>query len=228
MMALDLWRRRFPSRVWYRLRYPRDLARVLVMNAPRGKDELIALYELGRSAPAGGHIVEIGTFHGSSAVALALGSRKGNRLRVYSVDPYEPFAPPGKRRKYGPFDRIPMLKNLLRAGVVEEVWLVNLASQAAARAWSGPISLLWIDGDHSYEGALADFQAWEPFVMRGGLIAFDDATDPSLGPHRVIDEALASGRFERAAMHGKIAVLRRSATPSPAALSFAGASAVHA
>lgn len=212
MKALDVWRRRLPSRLWYRLRYPRDLATVLTLNAPRGADELKALYELGRSAPAGGHIVEIGSFHGSSAVALALGSRKGNGQRVYSIDPYEPFSPPGERRTYGPSDRIPLLRNLLRGGVVENVWLINLPSHQAARAWSDPISLLWIDGDHSYEGAKRDLDCFGSFLLPGGMIAFDDATDPALGPSRVIEEAVAAGRLERMAMHGKIAVLRRGAS----------------
>jgi predicted O-methyltransferase YrrM len=211
--ALDVWRRRLPSRMWYRLRYPRDLARVLTLDAPRGADELKALYELGRQAPSGGHIVEIGSFHGSSAVALASGSRKGNRLRVYSIDPYEPFSPPGERRTYGPFDRIPLFKNLLRGGVVEDVWLINLPSQQAAKAWSYPISLLWIDGDHSYEGVKRDLESFESFVKPDGLIAFDDATEPSLGPYRVIEEAVAASRLQRVAMHGKIAVLRPASSP---------------
>ncbi len=207
MHSLDVWRRRLPSRIWYRLTLPRDIATVLCLNAPRGKDELLALYELGKNAPASGAIVEIGSFHGSSAVALALGSRKGNLLRVYSVDPYEPFAPPGERRKFGPHDRIPLMKNLLRAGVVEDVWLINLPSTAAARAWNGPISLLWIDGDHSYQGVRGDLDAWLGHVSREGFIAFDDALDG--GPFQVIEEAVKDGRLERVTMHGKIAVLRR-------------------
>jgi predicted O-methyltransferase YrrM len=210
--AFDIWRRRLPSRFWYRLTYPRDLATVLCLNAPRGKDELLALYELGKNAPAGGAIVEIGSFHGSSAVALALGSRKGNKLRVYTVDPYEPFAPPGEKRKFGPHDRIKLFKNLLRAGVVEDVWPINLPSKAAARAWSGPISLLWIDGDHSYEGVKGDFESWSPFVAPDGLIAFDDANDG--GPFKLIEEAIQAGKLERVAMKGKIAVMRRPIAPA--------------
>lgn len=206
MKALDVWRRRLPSRLWYRATYPRDLARVLTLNAPRKKDELVALFELGQAAPAGGAIIEIGTFHGSSAVALALGSQRTNKLRVYSIDPYESFVSPGEKRQYGSFDRIPLFKNLLRGRAAEHVWLINLPSVAAARAWNGPVSLLWIDGDHSYEGARDDLNAWLPFVMPNGIIAFDDALDG--GPLKVVEEAVQAKRLQRVAMHGKIAVCR--------------------
>lgn len=204
--GFDIWRRRLPFRIWYRLTYPRDLATVLCLDAPRGKDELLALYELGKNAPAGGAIVEIGSFHGSSAVALALGTRKGNELRVYSIDPYEPFSPPGEKRKYGPHDRVRFFKHLLRAGVVENVWPINLPSQAATKAWSGPISLLWIDGDHSYEGVKGDFEAWSQFVSPEGVIAFDDALEG--GPLKLVEELTQAGRIEQVATHGKIAVYR--------------------
>jgi predicted O-methyltransferase YrrM len=36
------------------------------------------------------------------------------------------------------------------------------------------IDLLFIDGDHSYDGAKKDFQLYSPFVREGGLIAFHD------------------------------------------------------
>ena len=102
----------------------------------------------------------------------------------------------------------------MRAGVVEDVWLINLPSAQAAKAWESPISLLWIDGDHSYEGARRDFECFERFVTPDGLVAFDDATEPKLGPFRVIEEAVAAGRLERIAVYGKIAVLRRPSSPA--------------
>ena len=37
-----------------------------------------------------------------------------------------------------------------------------------------PIDLLFIDGDHSYEGAMADYDAYRPLVRDGGWIAFHD------------------------------------------------------
>ena len=50
--------------------------------------------------------------------------------------------------------------------------------------WEGPIGLLFIDGDHSYEGALADLKRWVPYVEMGGLIALHDVAQPTnLNPH---------------------------------------------
>ncbi len=207
LKRMDVWRRRLPARIWYRLRYRSDLAHVLALNSPRHPGELIALYELARAAPPDGNIVEIGSFRGSSAVALAMGARAGNHQRVYTIDPYDSFKGP-LGRTFGPLDRVHLLRNLLRAGVAEDVWVVNLPSVATSKAWSGPISLLWIDGDHSYDAVRADLECWSRFVMPEGLIAFDDSLDPEIGPARVVRELLESGRFERHSIRGKITILR--------------------
>ena len=37
-----------------------------------------------------------------------------------------------------------------------------------------PLDFLFIDGDHRYEGAKADFELYSPLVRTGGLIAFHD------------------------------------------------------
>lgn len=37
-----------------------------------------------------------------------------------------------------------------------------------------PVDLLFIDGDHSYEGVKADYENYRSFVRPGGLIAFHD------------------------------------------------------
>jgi MMP 1-O-methyltransferase len=79
----------------------------------------------------------------------------------------------------------------------------------AACGWSEPLALLWIDGDHSYAGVKADVEAWVPFVRPGGVIAFHDASKPTLGPYQVVEELLAAGAFERAEGVGSISVLRR-------------------
>jgi predicted O-methyltransferase YrrM len=39
---------------------------------------------------------------------------------------------------------------------------------------TGPIELLFIDGDHSYGGVQSHYKLWSPLVRPGGLIAFHD------------------------------------------------------
>ena len=165
------------------------------------------LYELARGA-RDGVIVEIGSFRGKSTVACALGARAGGHARVYAIDPFLPFVGPCGGH-FGPADRVRLLQNLLLAGVAEDVWLLHAPSSQVAAGWREPIALLWIDGDHSYEAVRRDVEAWTPFVVAGGTVAFHDARDPSLGPHRVVDELLATGGWEHAAAVDTLTVLRR-------------------
>lgn len=51
---------------------------------------------------------------------------------------------------------------------------INKNSLDAAQNWSVPLDMLYIDGDHTYEGCTADIIAWEPHLKDGGIIAFDD------------------------------------------------------
>ena len=39
-----------------------------------------------------------------------------------------------------------------------------------------PIDFLYIDGEHSYQGAKEDYRMYSPLVRSGGIIAFHDAT----------------------------------------------------
>lgn len=41
----------------------------------------------------------------------------------------------------------------------------------------GQVDLLFIDGDHSYEGVRSDYEMYRSFVKPGGLIAFHDIKD---------------------------------------------------
>ena len=45
-----------------------------------------------------------------------------------------------------------------------------------------PIDILWIDGDHSYEGVAADMKMYGPLVRSGGLVAFHDIHRSALYP----------------------------------------------
>jgi hypothetical protein len=51
------------------------------------------------------------------------------------------------------------------------------------------VDYVYIDGDHSYEGCLADIQKWFPKVRKGGLVGGDDYGHPHLkGVKKAVDE----------------------------------------
>jgi glycosyltransferase involved in cell wall biosynthesis/predicted O-methyltransferase YrrM len=156
---------------------------------------------------AGGHIVEIGSFRGKSSVALGMGAIQSG-VQVFCIDPHAEFTGV-YGGKFGPQDRGAFYQVMLDTKLFERVALINLASREAARAWQQPIGLLFIDGDHSYRGVRGDFEAWEPHVSLGGVVAFDDATDPAIGPRPLIDQILASGRYAPLETVGKIRFLRK-------------------
>lgn len=82
-----------------------------------------------------------------------------------------------------------------------EWWLRNegleytyyfLGSDAVSKDWSDPISMLFIDGDHSYEGCKKDIDNWAKFVKPGGAIFFHDCDETSPGVVEAANEYAAS------------------------------------
>jgi hypothetical protein len=149
-----------------------------------------------------GCIIEVGSYRGMSTIALA----KGARVPVYAIEPHEEFTGV-LGGSFGPDDRRAFFENLLQAGVVEKVRLVNLSSEVVAPGWQFPVGLLWIDGDHRYEAVKRDFESWEPHLR--GLVAFHDTIQPTLGSTQFVDELLAQ-EFELVEQVQGTKVLRRS------------------
>lgn len=170
-------------------------------------DECLMLCQYATSATAGA-IVEIGSFQGCSTVLLGLASKHGSGAPVFAVDPHveavDVFG-----WSVGPEDRSVFLQNLLRFEVTEIVRPISLPSEQACKAWEGEISMLWIDGDHSYEGTRKDFDGWSPFVPSGGLVLFHDAIDPEIGPFKVIEELLAKGCYRELPGVNSLRVLQK-------------------
>ncbi len=170
-------------------------------------EEAALLYDLARQVEDG-CILEIGSYRGRSTVALALGARAGLGPPVFAIEPHEPFSGV-LGGNFGPADRGAFYRNMLRSGCFEEVRLINLDSATVAPGWRKPIGLLWIDGDHSYEGVKRDFECWFPHLTDEAKIAFDDSLDPELGPARLIREILGRGAFEVSKTVGKVTLLHR-------------------
>lgn len=120
-----------------------------------------------------GAIVEIGSFCGKSTVVLAIGTRSGSNLPVYAIDPHIGSIEQNAELNGRSSEEI-FRQNIEQAGVLDVVTPIVKKSADAANGWNQPIAFLWIDGDHSYEGAKSDFDLFSPWVVEGGVIAFHD------------------------------------------------------
>lgn len=187
----------------------RDLLRTMAAEGMTHPDECLLLMELAASVRRGA-IVEIGSYRGRSTIALAAGSARGSGVPVYAIEPHADFEGVLGGR-FGPRDRLAFDDNIARSPHASLVHLVSAPSGAAARSWEGEIGLLWIDADHRYEAVLRDFELWSRFLHEDAPVAFDDSTVAGLGPHAVIQELLATGRWTRRRTVGKVTVLGRRA-----------------
>jgi predicted O-methyltransferase YrrM len=114
-----------------------------------------------------GPILEIGTFHGKSAVLMALALKDANtNTLIYTLE---------------------VQKASIRAaaaqaaanGVADRIVFVRGTSDAFARAypWLRP-ALTFVDGDHRRAGVQADLEILERIVPAGGVLLFHDFDDP--------------------------------------------------
>ena len=132
-------------------------------------DEAALLYRLGRDATTG-PVVEIGRFKGGSTFIFA--ASMPELVELWSYDFHLALRPdmPGE-------DLDAELRAALgRFGLTHKVHLL-VGDSRIAEPPARPIEVLFIDGDHSYEGAKADFERWGALVRLDGHVLFHDAVD---------------------------------------------------
>jgi MMP 1-O-methyltransferase len=146
------------------------------------------LYRLAKACSGPGVIVEIGSWRGKSTTCLGLGSKAGNRVPIFAIDPHS-------EHTFGDFKR-----NMEAAGIADLVTPMPGRSQELAEGFDQPIALLFIDGAHQYDLVREDFERWVPKVIEGGVVAMHDTTWFE-GPKRVADELIFKSRRFRDARY---------------------------
>jgi predicted O-methyltransferase YrrM len=140
-----------------------------------------ALYDLARACTGRGVIVEIGSWKGKSTTCLGLGSRAGAGVRIFAVD----------RHTDGTFPE--WEKHVVEAGIEDLVTPLKGRSQDVVHDFHEEIELLFIDGAHTYDLVLEDWDGWVPKVVPGGVVAMHDTTGFP-GVKRVAEEHLFKSR----------------------------------
>jgi len=181
------------------------------------------LYDIALAAGKRGPCLEIGSYCGKSTVYIGTACRENNSI-LFSVDhhrgseeqqPGEAYFDPALvDRNTGRVDTFEFFRKTIEmAGLDETVVAMVCRSDVAARMWGTPLSLVFIDGGHSYRDALGDYQAWTPHLKpEGYLLIHDIFRDPAKGgqaPYQVYCLALASGRFKELPRVNTLGVLQR-------------------
>jgi predicted O-methyltransferase YrrM len=131
-------------------------------------DEAALLYRLAGEVPSGSTVAEIGRFKGGSTVLIASALPEGAHLYSYDLHAAVETDVPGAHLD----DEL--RKVLSRYGLDGRVNLVVGDSHTVEHP-PGTLALLFVDGDHSYDGVRADWLHWRDRVAPGGHLLFHDA-----------------------------------------------------
>lgn len=141
--------------------------------------------------------VEIGSAQGWSTCHIGLALRENFSGHLYAIDPHHATAWNDDQAVAS----LPQLQgNLRRFGLDRCVTVVRSTSAEAARGWNRPIDLLFIDGDHSFEGVRQDWELFSPFLRPFGVAVFHDTTwgihgvnRPDMGVPRFVESLRLAG-----------------------------------
>jgi len=140
-------------------------------------------------------IVEIGGFQGRTSIQLAKGSQKGNNKKVYVIDPWTNVKVVNTKDIF--INKNIFLENIKSFEVDNIIIPIQGYSSEIIKTWNKKIGMLFIDGDHSYNGVKKDIE-WIQYVIKGGTIAFHDYVLPKYKNSvvRAIDEVRDTLNFK--------------------------------
>ena len=181
-------------------RYVDFIQLLWLFNSPRETRNIIRLdlHEAGllykyASKVVAGNILEIGRYWAGSTVLLAVATHAKDMTKVISVDVVEGCHDPDADdwlKEYPWKNRIDIR--------VDNSWAME----------NIPLSMLFVDGDHSYEGVKKDFiHHWN--YLNGPCLAHD-YTDPTCeGVTQFIDEWIEEGYAEIIEQMGTMVALKK-------------------
>jgi len=182
-----------------------------------------SLYETALKASKLGPCLEIGSYCGKSAIYLGTGCME-NKGVLFSIDHHqgseeqqpgeEYFDPELFDKKTGKIDTFGFFRKTIEAAGLENTVIpIVCQSETAARMWSTPLSLVFIDGGHTFKTVYRDYNSWAGHIIPGGFLLIHDIfKNPDQGgqaPHYIYNLAVKSGLFKELSMTKTLGILQR-------------------
>jgi predicted O-methyltransferase YrrM len=190
------------------------------------RDEGLALFEYALAHGERSHRgtwLEIGAWCGKSAVYLGAAAEATGSV-LYSLDHHrgseenqagwEHFDATLVDPVDGRLNTLPTWQRTIAEAQLEStvIGLVGPSTVVAAH-FTQPIDILFIDGGHAHDVAWADYEAWTPKIVVGGLLLIHDVfANPNEGgrpPYEIYRAALEGGTFIERAECGSLRALTR-------------------
>ena len=186
-------------------------------------DEAQALYDHAYALAGMAPVLEIGSYCGKSTIYIGTACQRAGGV-LYALDHHRGSEEHQLGEEYhdaelydgsvGLMDTFKEFRKNIRAADLENTVIPIVATSAlASKGWHTPLSMVFIDGGHSVEAAMTDYQSWASHVIPGGVLAIHDLfPSPDEGgqaPITIYRLALASGLFEEIAVVNTLGLLRR-------------------
>ena len=185
--------------------------------------EGLRLYDIAREVSGRGPCLEIGSYCGKSSLYLGAGCRASNGI-LFSIDHHRgnEEQQPGEAycdaelvdTRTGRINTLDYFRRTLEEADLEDIVVPIVSpSRVVARRWATPLSLVFIDGGHTFDAAVIDYNSWSQHIMPGGyLLIHDIFFDPAEGgqaPRHIYDLACRPGLFDDLGVLKTLAVLQR-------------------
>ena len=170
-----------------------------------------------------GSVLEIGTYCGKSALNFSEVAKDVNGL-IYTIDHHTGSEEHQRGEEYHDselfderlkkFNTLPeFLNNLKSKKMAKFIIPIIDKSQNASNFFSEKISLLFIDGGHSFETALSDYNAWKDKICADGLLVIHDVfpnpKDGGRPPYEIYTLARESKEFDDLGIFETLGILKK-------------------
>ena len=170
-----------------------------------------------------GSVLEIGTYCGKSALNFSEVAKDVNGL-IYTIDHHTGSEEHQRGEEYHDselfderlkkFNTLPeFLNNLKSKKMAKFIIPIIDKSQNASKFFSEKISLLFIDGGHSFETALSDYNSWKDKICSGGLLVIHDVfpnpKDGGRPPYEIYTLARESKEFNDLGIYETLGILKK-------------------
>lgn len=186
-------------------------------------DEGCALHALALSVSGYGPCLEVGSYCGKSTIHIGSACREvGNTL--YALDHHrgseehqlgEEYHDPELYDKSSEcMDSFPQFRKAVSLAELDDTVVPIVSSSSVVlKHWMTPLGMVFIDGGHSPEVALADVMGWSQHIVSGGYMAihdiFEDPNDGGQGPFIAMMSLFDKGKFEILDKVNSLGILRK-------------------